>query len=68
MPLTPEAIKEFQAIIREEYGKELSEGEAGVLAKRLLLLYELIYRPLPGERAKQLSSQSPTDDPSQAAS
>jgi hypothetical protein len=72
MNLTPEEVKEFQTIIREEYGRELSEGEATVIAKRLLLLYELIYRPLPsefqsGKPSEQPALPSPADGPSQAA-
>lgn len=53
MNLTPDRIKEFQAIAREEYGVELTFDDASVHAKRLLLLYELIYQPLPEEIAPQ---------------
>jgi hypothetical protein len=37
-------VQEFQAIPKEEYGRELAAGEAGMLAQRLLLLYDVIYQ------------------------
>jgi hypothetical protein len=58
MNVTSQELEEFRSIIREEYGRKLTEGEATVIAKRLLLLYELIYRPLPGEKTKG-SSEAP---------
>ena len=50
MHINDEAIKEFVEICRKEYGVELPEGEARVRAMQLLLLYELINKPLPSER------------------
>lgn len=68
MKLTPEAIKEFQVIAREDYGIEFSEAEASVMAMRLLLFYEMIYRPLPSElQSKQPSIDSPAPDHEQGA-
>ncbi len=64
MMLSDEAVKEFQTIAREEYGKELSDGEARIIATRLMLLGELIYRRLPEEK----TPPSPADDRAQAAS
>ena len=65
MNLSPEAIKEFREICWEEYRKEISEGEAIVTAQRLLLLYELIYRPLPTEiAARQQRRDHPASPPS----
>lgn len=49
MKLSPEGIQEFQALAKEEYGVDLTEGEAAVLGVKALLLYELIHQPLPGE-------------------
>jgi len=49
MRITEEELQEFICICEEEYGVQLPPGEAMVCAKRLLLLYELIYHPLPGE-------------------
>jgi|ERR1700730_487485 len=64
MKLSPEAIEEFREICREEYEKEISEGEATVTAQRLLLLYELIYRPLPSERAARQQRREHPASPS----
>jgi len=55
MRITEEELREFISICEEEYGVQLSPGEAMVCAKRLLLLYELIYRPLPSEREPGLT-------------
>ena len=52
MLLQPADIQEFHAILKEEYGRELSEGEAGVLAHRLLLLYDVIYQKRPKKESK----------------
>lgn len=49
MLLTPDDVREFQKIIKDEYGVELSKDEAIVMIKRLLSLYEVIARPLPSE-------------------
>lgn len=49
--LEPEEIKKFQEIIKVEHGEEMTEAEATVMAKRLLLLYELIHRKTPSEIA-----------------
>jgi len=50
MNISDEALREFIKISKEDYGIELTEGEARVRATRLLLLFELIHRPLPAER------------------
>ncbi len=49
--LTAEKIKEFQSIIHADYGVQLSEAEATVTARRLIVLCELISRPTPIELA-----------------
>ena len=60
MKLTADAIKAFQEIAKEEYGIDLSEGDATVIGTRLLLLYELISRPFPDEQPPaQPSAVSP---------
>ena len=46
MTVTPDDVREFQRIIKEEHGVELSKDEAIVMIKRLMSLYELIARPL----------------------
>ena len=55
MLVPSDKAREFQGILREEYGKELTEGEAGVLLSRLLLLYERIYKRHPNEEANSPS-------------
>jgi len=44
MRLTKEAITKFQAIYREEFGKEISREEAQRMGSDLLRLIDLIYR------------------------
>ena len=50
MLLTSDDIREFQGIIKDEYGVELSKDEAIVMIKRLMSLYEIIARPSPQAR------------------
>lgn len=66
MHFSPEAAKELKQIAKEEYGRDLTEGEAGVIGMRLLQLYELIFRPLPSELRQQPSTPLPSDDRVQA--
>ena len=65
MHITDEALREFITICKEDYGVTLPEGEARVCAMRLLLLFEQICKPLPGElKVMQLSrDQSSAGDP-----
>jgi hypothetical protein len=51
MPLSSEAIREFQAIYRQEFGVELSEAETEAMAPALLQLFTLA-RPLPRAHAR----------------
>ncbi len=60
MKLSPEGIKEFQALAKEEYGVDLTEGEAGVLGVKTLLLYELIHQRLPSEVESNQPSEAST--------
>jgi hypothetical protein len=48
--LTAEDIAEFQRIAEQE-GKTLTMDEAGVMATRLLFLYDHLAKPTPGEIA-----------------
>jgi len=60
MRISDEGLKEFIAICKEDYGLDIPEGEARVCAVRLLLFYEMIYRPLPSElQSKQPSTDAP---------
>lgn len=52
MLLTPDDVREFQRIIKDEYGVELPKDEAIVMIKRLMSLYELIARPLPNRTSE----------------
>lgn len=49
MAFSPDDVREFQGIIKDEYGVELSNDEAVVMIKRLMSLYEIIARPLPAK-------------------
>lgn len=50
MQIGDEAFKEFMALYQAEFGKEISRQEALEMTTRLINLYLIIYRPLPGER------------------
>lgn len=47
MALDKEAIEEFRDIHYEEFGERLSDAKAQKMGEDLLLLFKLIYRPLP---------------------
>jgi hypothetical protein len=47
MRLNAEAIREFKAIWRDEYGEELSDADAEAHALRLLRLFAALLRPIP---------------------
>lgn len=49
MRISDEALTEFIVICEEEHGVRLERGEALVIAKRLLMLYDLMHRPLPAD-------------------
>ncbi len=49
MQIDDEAFKEFMALYRAEFGKEISRQDALDMTTRLINLYLIIYRPLPGE-------------------
>jgi hypothetical protein len=51
MHLSPDAIKDFQAVYRQEFGVALSEADAAALARELLLLFQTIARALPADHA-----------------
>ena len=50
MQIGDEAFKEFMALYHAEFGKEISRQDALEMTTRLINLYLIIYRPLPGER------------------
>ena len=45
MKLTDDDIKEFQAIYKEEYGKEISKEEAYDSANKLIGLVKILLEP-----------------------
>ena len=49
MQIGDESLTEFMALHREEFGKEISRQDALEMATRVVNLYLLVYRPLPGE-------------------
>jgi hypothetical protein len=48
MSLSDRAIKEFKEIYYKEYGKNISDEEAQEIGQRLISLFKIIYRPIPG--------------------
>jgi hypothetical protein len=59
MQISDEALSEFIAIYKAEFGEEISRKDAGEMALRVLRLYELLERQLPIEKA----ATPPTDGP-----
>lgn len=49
MKLSETAIKEFKEIYYREYGKSISDEEAQEIGQRLIRLFRIIYRPIPGK-------------------
>lgn len=60
MQISDEAVSEFMRIYKEEYGEELSRGEADEMASRLVTLYGLLMKKLPNE---QTVVPRPPDEP-----
>jgi hypothetical protein len=63
MQLRPESVHEFATILKEEYGRDIDEREAAVLAQQLLLLYDLIYKLHPAEGITLPPDQIRSADP-----
>jgi hypothetical protein len=59
MGLSKEAINEFKAIYREEFGEEISNAEAQELGESLISLFKVIYRPIPRKDKQNPSSKDP---------
>ncbi|MCX6734508.1 MAG: hypothetical protein NTZ25_01195 [Candidatus Peregrinibacteria bacterium] len=48
MQLTPEAIQEFKRAFELDFpGQEISSEEAEAMGQRLILLFSVIYQPIP---------------------
>lgn len=52
MLLNNEEIQAFKKLYEEEFDEPISEQEAGIMASRLITLYEALARPLPNELAQ----------------
>jgi len=51
MQLTQQDIDEFKATYRQHFGKDLPDEQAWPMARNLLYLFSMIYRPVPdGEK------------------
>lgn len=58
MQITDDDINEFMASYQAEFGKEISRQDALEMTTRLINLYLIIYRPLPGERGDKATPPS----------
>lgn len=61
MQISDEALSEFMAIYRDEFGEEISHKEAGEMALRVLRLYELLARKPPNGKPTTPAATRPTD-------
>ena len=50
MALSDENIKEFQALYKERFGKDISKEDASEQGMKLLKLVSIIYRPKATEK------------------
>lgn len=58
MKISNTSLDEFIEIYQKEFGKEISREDALEMATRLINLYLIIYRPLPGERGDRTTPPS----------
>lgn len=49
MRLSEQDIKELKEIYYREFGKSISDEEAQEMGQRLISLFKVIYRPIPGK-------------------
>ena len=54
MQLSDASIQEYIQLYREDFGKELTIGEARAIATRLVTLYELLCQPFPDQHTMPL--------------
>ena len=52
MLLSPDAMHEFQALYRQEFGEDLPDDEAQAMAQELLALFHTMAHALPPEHAR----------------
>lgn len=48
--ISDEALNEFIAIYKEDFGDEINRKEASEMASRLVMLYEFLAKKLPNEQ------------------
>jgi hypothetical protein len=65
--VSPERLEEFRRIYKEVYGDEITAEEAVAMTTRLLTLYDLLSRPVPGAPAQHPPSSSHQDQRSSEA-
>jgi len=61
MLIPEEALDEFIAIYKAEFGEEISRKDANEMAHSVLKLYELLARTLPNSEATTPAVTQPTD-------
>jgi hypothetical protein len=49
MSISDESVRDFIRVYKEEFGDELSVDQGREMLARLVVLYELLSRPLPDE-------------------
>ena len=57
--VSDERLEEFRRTYKEVYGEEITKAEAVEMTHRLLALYKLLLRPLPGEPSAHPPEQPP---------
>ncbi len=62
MRITDEALDEFIAIYKDEFGEDIDRKEASAMACRVLTLYELLARKLPDEKNLPTGTTEHDDD------
>ena len=61
MRLSQQAIEELKKIHREKSGETLSDAEVEEMGLRLLRLFKIIYRPIPGRPQGPIRKNNPSD-------
>jgi hypothetical protein len=62
MNIPDDALDEFIAIYRAEFGEEISHKDANEMALRVLKFYELLERKLPNREKMTPAATQQTDD------
>ena len=63
MQISDEALNEFIAIYKTEFGEEIRREDANEMALRVLRLYELLERKLPYGKTTTSPATQPIDVP-----